>query len=218
MVEESKDSEKILLPVVAEGKNIGDMLDVLSKEMLKYSETDKQNIEELLQNISQPKPSVDEAPPEKKTFFQKMGNRFKNLDNSYQQSKIISEVKLKLPKQNVDPNMGVYPTLQLTEESYDNLKSPGNNEKLKSIYIYYFCYLLNKFIILPMMTKIDKGIIDNNIKELRKFIEHSTFGDISLELKPIFLQVCSQLEKAELNPFDKSLFDTITSQIQQLHI
>jgi len=217
--EESKFSEPPL-QVAAKKKDIGPLLNELSREMLKFSEEDKKNTEELLKSIEGHIAEPKLAEP-KKGVLSQVSNTFKQLDsqigNRVKKLAISQKVNLQIPKENVDPNMGTYPALLLTDESYENLINP-DKEKLKSIYMYYFFYLLNKYVILAMMQNVKKDIINENIKEIKKFIEHEAFTSISTQFKSLFIQICKQLEQVSLNPFTKEVIEGIVKQIQALEL
>ena len=74
--------------------------------------------------------------------------------------KINKEINIVLKDdKNIDINMGTYPELQLNEAVCNKIKEKPDPEKLNS-YIYYFFYILMKYIIKPIIEDRTKKIIN----------------------------------------------------------
>jgi hypothetical protein len=79
---------------------------------------------------------------------------------------------------NIDINVGIYPELQLNEFMCNKIKEKPDPENLKS-YIYYFFYILMKYIIKPIIENRTKTItnlktiLDNNNAKLKIYIDYN---------------------------------------------
>ena len=171
------------------------VLDIKGKEIIKaytsildpnYVPHDESSISPPLTNVplasSDPTSSVTPKVPPKvpnpqlksklnrtKEFF-----GFKETDTQ----KINKEINMVLKNDvNIDINMGTYPELQLNEVICNKIKEKSDSEKLNS-YIYYFFYILMKYIIKLIIDdkskKITnlKGILLKNNEVLKNYINY----------------------------------------------
>jgi len=91
---------------------------------------------------------------------------------------------------NNDLNKGIYPELKINEIVYDKIKGKEDKEKLDS-YVYYFFYILIKYIVKPILDNKTKkkisglnNFLKDNIVQLNSYITYElVFTDVSIKGK-----------------------------------
>lgn len=74
---------------------------------------------------------------------------------------------------NIDINIGVYPELKLNEIMCNKIKEQPDESKKLNSYIYYFFYILMKYIIKQIVdTKSITPILKNNNNKLKEYIDY----------------------------------------------
>ena len=89
-----------------------------------------------------------------------------------------------------DLNKGIYPELKINEIVYDKIKGKEDKEKLDS-YVYYFFYILIKYIVKPILDNKTKkkisglnNFLKDNIVQLNSYITYElVFTDVSIKGK-----------------------------------
>jgi hypothetical protein len=117
-----------------------------------------------------PPKGVNQTAPKKKV---NMVQKFIGIKDTNVQT-ITKEINMVLKDDiNIDINKGVYPELELNEIMCNKIKEQTDESKKLNSYIYYFFYILMKYIIKPIIdnNKITP-IIKNNNKQLKVYIDY----------------------------------------------
>jgi hypothetical protein len=144
--------------------------------------------------------------------------------------KSVKDVNLFLKGDNdTDLNTGIYPELKINELLYDKMKSKQDKEKLDS-YVYYFFYILTKYIVKPILDNKTKKKINglnkflkDNIAQLNDYINKPIdFTDLSIKskydkLKPTFISIYTFMNDILNTPPEVMITDKKIGEMNKLH-
>jgi hypothetical protein len=173
MVEESKGSD--------EDKYIDELIGIITDSSKKVNEKGNEILEvsgKLIQNS----PSIPVTKSVAKVTKSKTSSGITSLQEfmgvkETTTQKLVKDVKLFLKdEKDTDLNTGIYPELKINELFYDKLNNKIDKEKLDS-YIYYFFYIITKYIVKPILDNKTKKkinginkLLTDNIAQLNTYI------------------------------------------------
>lgn len=144
--------------------------------------------------------------------------------------KSVKDVNLFLKGDNdTDLNTGIYPELKINDLLYDKMKSKQDKEKFDS-YVYYFFYILTKYIVKPILDNKTKKKINglnkflkDNIAQLNDYINKPIdFTDLSIKskydkLKSTFISIYKFMNDILNTPPEVMVTDKKIGEMNKLH-
>ena len=144
--------------------------------------------------------------------------------------KSVKDVNLFLKdERDTDINTGIYPELKINDLLYDKMKNKQDKEKFDS-YVYYFFYILTKYIVKPILDNKTKKKINglnkflkNNIAQLNDYIiKPIEFTDLSIKskydkLNPTFISIYTFMNDILNTPAEVMVTDKKIGEMNKLH-
>ena len=144
--------------------------------------------------------------------------------------KSVKDVNLFLKGDNdSDLNTGIYPELKINDLLYDKMNSKQDKEKLDS-YVYYFFYILTKYIVKPILDNKTKKkinglnkILKDNIAQLNDYINKPIeFTDLSIKskydkLNPTFISIYTFMNDILNTPAEVMVTDKKIGEMNKSH-